>query len=186
LERAEIIWTTPGLDSNTKLSQQIETLIKNLASDDYQTREQAHKDLAALGRKAQKELQRFVSDENAEIKRHVGEILKEIEEQAEERDDDEDSTVEQPWIRPDTVVTTDFTVLGKVSPKEFKIDMLRCIFCGYCQEVCPEEAIFLMKDYSLTGLTRGEMIFDKEKLLSVFDMTKDAEPMKSSALGGTL
>ncbi|HMC11366.1 MAG TPA: hypothetical protein VKH44_08755 [Pirellulaceae bacterium] len=113
---------TPGLDSNTKLSQRIETLIKNLASDDYQTREQAHKDLAALGRKAQKELQRFVSDDNAEIKRHVGEILKEIEEQAEERDDDEDATFEQPWIRPDTVVTSDFTVLGKVSPKEFKIE----------------------------------------------------------------
>jgi NADH-quinone oxidoreductase subunit I len=24
--------------------------------------------------------------------------------------------------------------------------MLRCIFCGFCQEVCPEEAIFLQKD----------------------------------------
>ena len=31
-----------------------------------------------------------------------------------------------------------------------------------------------------------EMIFDKEKLLSVYDMTKDAEPMKSKSLGGTL
>jgi AcrR family transcriptional regulator len=41
---------TPGLDSNTRLSQQIDTLIKNLGSDDYQTREQAHKDLAAMGR----------------------------------------------------------------------------------------------------------------------------------------
>src|SRR5439155_23646014 len=76
---------TPGLDSNTRLSQQIESLIKNLGSDDYQTREQAHNDLAAMGRKAQKELQRLVNDDNAEIKRHVGEILKEIEEQAEER-----------------------------------------------------------------------------------------------------
>ena len=70
-------------------------------------------------------------------------------------------------------------------PKEFEINMLRCIFCGFCQEVCPEEAIFLQKDYSLTGLTRAEMIYDKEKLLSIFDMTKDKEPMKSPALGGT-
>jgi hypothetical protein len=30
------------------------------------------------------------------------------------------------------------------------------------------------------------MIFDKEKLLSVYDQTKDAEPMQSSELGGTL
>jgi hypothetical protein len=30
------------------------------------------------------------------------------------------------------------------------------------------------------------MIFDKEKLLSVYDATKDSEPMKSALLGGTL
>ena len=52
-------------------------------------------------------------------------------------------------------------------PAEFEINMLRCIFCGFCQEVCPEEAIFLQKDYSLTGLSRAEMIFNKEKLLSL-------------------
>jgi len=45
--------------------------------------------------------------------------------------------------------------------------MLRCIFCGFCQEVCPEEAIFLMNDYSLTGLTRQEMVYNKEKLLQL-------------------
>jgi NADH-quinone oxidoreductase subunit I len=52
-------------------------------------------------------------------------------------------------------------------PREFEINMLRCIFCGYCQEVCPEEAIFLKQDYSLNGLSRKEMIYDKEKLLSL-------------------
>ena len=52
-------------------------------------------------------------------------------------------------------------------PLEFEINMLRCIFCGYCQEVCPEEAIFLQKDYSLTGLSRKEMIYNKEKLLAL-------------------
>jgi formate hydrogenlyase subunit 6/NADH:ubiquinone oxidoreductase subunit I len=41
-------------------------------------------------------------------------------------------------------------------PQEFEINMLRCIYCGFCQEVCPEEAIFLQKDYSLTGLSRRE------------------------------
>jgi NADH-quinone oxidoreductase subunit I len=52
-------------------------------------------------------------------------------------------------------------------PEAFEIDMLRCIFCGFCQEVCPEEAIFLQKDYSLAGLTRAEMIYKKEKLLAL-------------------
>ncbi len=30
--------------------------------------------------------------------------------------------------------------------------MIRCIYCGLCEEVCPEEAIFLLKDYAITGL----------------------------------
>jgi NADH-quinone oxidoreductase subunit I len=58
-------------------------------------------------------------------------------------------------------------------PKEFDINMLRCIFCGFCQEVCPEEAIFLMKDYSLTGSSRKEMIYNKEKLLSLGGIHQD-------------
>jgi NADH-quinone oxidoreductase subunit I len=51
--------------------------------------------------------------------------------------------------------------------------MLRCIFCGFCQEVCPEEAIFLMKDYSLTGMSRAEMIYDQEKLLALGGVHQD-------------
>ena len=113
---------TPGLDSYPKVLADLETLIKNLGSDDYQTREQAHKDLAAMGIKVRKELDRFANDENAEIKRHVGEIIKELEEQNQEAEDlDEGSGSDQPWIRLDTVVTSDFTVVGKVTPKEFEI-----------------------------------------------------------------
>ena len=44
---------------------------------------------------------------------------------------------------------------------------------AYCQEVCPEEAIFLMKDYSLTGLTREEMVYDKAKLLALGGVQND-------------
>jgi NADH-quinone oxidoreductase subunit I len=59
--------------------------------------------------------------------------------------------------------------------------MLRCIFCGFCQEVCPEEAIFLQKDYSLTGLTRAEMIYDKEKLLSLGGVSPGIQKWKHKA-----
>jgi hypothetical protein len=112
---------TPGLDSNPKQLAQLDALINNLASDDYKTREQAHKDLATMGMKIRKELESHVASENAEIKRHVTEILKELEQQAEEAGDDDSSSSVQPWIRLDTVVTTDFTVVGKVSPAEFTI-----------------------------------------------------------------
>ncbi|HVW01315.1 MAG TPA: NADH-quinone oxidoreductase subunit I [Planctomycetaceae bacterium] len=67
-------------------------------------------------------------------------------------------------------------------PQSFVIDELRCIFCGMCEEACPVDAIELTTLFDLTGASREEMIFDKEKLLSVFDMTIDAEPMKSQKL----
>ena len=50
------------------------------------------------------------------------------------------------------------------APEEFEINMLRCIYCGYCQEVCPEEAIFLQNIFSLNGLSREELVFQKNKL----------------------
>lgn len=114
---------SPGLDSFPELSAQIVEQIKKLGSDDYKTREQAHKDLSVMGVKIRRELEKFAADDNAEIKRHVGEILKEFEESAEEQsDDDEGAPTEQAWIRQDTVVTTDFTVVGKVTPTEFKVE----------------------------------------------------------------
>lgn len=64
-------------------------------------------------------------------------------------------------------------------PIRFEIDELRCIFCGMCEEACPVDAIELTSLYDLSGKSREEMIFDKEKLLSVYDQTKDAEPMRS-------
>jgi NADH-quinone oxidoreductase subunit I len=69
-------------------------------------------------------------------------------------------------------------------PESFVIDELRCIFCGMCEEACPVDAIELTTLYNLTGRSREEMVFDKAKLLSVYDATKDREPMRSSAAGG--
>ena len=59
-------------------------------------------------------------------------------------------------------------------PETFVIDELRCIYCGMCEEACPVDAIELTTLYDLTGLSREQMMFDKEKLLSVFDTTTRA------------
>lgn len=56
-------------------------------------------------------------------------------------------------------------------PATFEIDELRCIYCGMCEHACPVDAIELTSIYDLTGATREEMIYDKEKLLQVFDET---------------
>lgn len=56
-------------------------------------------------------------------------------------------------------------------PEVFVIDELRCIYCGMCEQACPCDAIELTSLFDLTGLSRQEMMFDKEKLLGVFDQT---------------
>ncbi|OYW22642.1 MAG: NADH-quinone oxidoreductase [Planctomycetales bacterium 12-60-4] len=74
-------------------------------------------------------------------------------------------------------------------PASFVLDELRCIYCGMCEEACPCDAIELTHIYDLTGTTRAEMVFDKEKLLSVFDQTKDCpkDPVRThrGILSGT-
>src|SRR3954468_6500773 len=62
-------------------------------------------------------------------------------------------------------------------PAKFDIDELRCIHCGMCEEACPVDAIELTHTYDIVGLTRQEMIFDKSKLLQIYDETVKAEPM---------
>jgi hypothetical protein len=114
---------TPGLDSNQKAAEEIQAKLKDLESDDYQTREQARKDLAAMGPKISKQLAPYLNSENVEVKRHVTEIMKEFEQQAEEasEDDEADAHANKVWINQDTIETSDFTVTGKISPPEFKI-----------------------------------------------------------------
>ena len=68
-------------------------------------------------------------------------------------------------------------------PETFVIDELRCIYCGMCEQACPVDAIELTSLFDLTGLSREEMMFDKEKLLSVFDETVKAgtDPVRTKS-----
>jgi NADH-quinone oxidoreductase subunit I len=67
-------------------------------------------------------------------------------------------------IAPGEIPADSPTAHVEKAPKAFDIDMLRCIYCGLCQEVCPEEAIFLQNIYSVSGYTRAELVYNKDKL----------------------
>jgi NADH-quinone oxidoreductase subunit I len=43
--------------------------------------------------------------------------------------------------------------------------MLRCIFCGLCEEACPKEAIFLTDRLVPSDYVRTNFIFGKDKLV---------------------
>ncbi len=48
-------------------------------------------------------------------------------------------------------------------PIKFEIDMLRCCFCGMCEEACPKDAIKLSNIYEMTQVNRT--VYEKNNLL---------------------
>ncbi|MFQ5734053.1 MAG: hypothetical protein ACE5KM_19105 [Planctomycetaceae bacterium] len=118
----KIVGITPGLDSHTKLSAKINKLIADLGDDDYKTREQAHKDLLALGPPVRDVVAEFSNDKNAERKRHATEIVAKIDDMAQEAAEDfDDEEKVKAWVRHDLVRTRDFTVAGRISPNVFEV-----------------------------------------------------------------
>ncbi|HEY0245046.1 MAG TPA: 4Fe-4S binding protein, partial [Mucilaginibacter sp.] len=47
----------------------------------------------------------------------------------------------------------------------YEINMLRCIFCGLCEEACPKEAIYLDGDFVPADYLRKDFIYGKDKLV---------------------
>lgn len=47
----------------------------------------------------------------------------------------------------------------------YEIDILRCIFCGYCVEACPVDALKMTGEYELANYRREDFLFGKQALL---------------------
>ena len=77
-------------------------------------------------------------------------------------------------ITPGNAPEAGVSVQQEKAPQAFDIDMLRCIYCGLCEEVCPEEAIFLQNQYSMSGLSRAEMVNHKDRLYEIGGARPDA------------
>ncbi len=57
------------------------------------------------------------------------------------------------------------------SPLRFEIDYSRCVFCGFCVEACPEDAIRMSKDVpDLPG-------FDRDNMRGTIDLLKQWQPV---------
>lgn len=52
-------------------------------------------------------------------------------------------------------------------PKSFVIDLGKCVYCGFCVEACPEDAIRMdTQILDIAAYSREGMILDMEKLLN--------------------
>ena len=49
-------------------------------------------------------------------------------------------------------------------PISYEIDMLRCVFCGFCEEACPVDAIRMGPQWQTPALSGDNMIYDIKKL----------------------
>lgn len=50
-------------------------------------------------------------------------------------------------------------------PVRFEIDILRCVFCGYCEEACPVDAIRMGPEYTMAGSAEQKWVYTKDHLL---------------------
>lgn len=51
-------------------------------------------------------------------------------------------------------------------PVRFEIDILRCVFCGYCEEACPVDAIRLGPEYAMVGTDGDKWVYTKDQLVA--------------------
>jgi NADH-quinone oxidoreductase subunit I len=78
-----------------------------------------------------------------------------------------------PWKRPSASLVRNTYKEEKYAAK-YEINMLRCIFCGLCEEACPKDAIYLSQTFAPANYGRKGFIYSKDDLL-IPDPTKDPE-----------
>jgi NADH-quinone oxidoreductase subunit I len=64
-------------------------------------------------------------------------------------------------------IDSDVSQDGTRRTTRYDIDLFKCIYCGFCEEACPVDAIVLTRIHEYHMEHRGENIMSKDKLLAV-------------------
>ncbi|MPN58411.1 NADH-quinone oxidoreductase subunit I [bioreactor metagenome] len=55
---------------------------------------------------------------------------------------------------------------GSRRTTRYDIDLTKCIFCGFCEEACPVDAIVETRVFEYHGEKRGDLYYTKQMLLA--------------------
>ncbi|MBN8554635.1 MAG: NADH-quinone oxidoreductase subunit I [Deltaproteobacteria bacterium] len=51
-------------------------------------------------------------------------------------------------------------------PAVYEIDLLRCVFCGFCEDACPVDAVRMGRDYELAELAERNFVVGIDYLMN--------------------
>jgi NADH-quinone oxidoreductase subunit I len=68
-----------------------------------------------------------------------------------------------------------YGVKKEKKPVSFDIDLLRCCFCGFCEEACPKDAIKLSNNYEMATYSREDAIIDLPHLTREMNGRKERD-----------
>jgi len=71
--------------------------------------------------------------------------------------------------------TNVYGVKKEKKPVSFDIDLLRCCFCGFCEEACPKDAIKLSNNYEMATYSREDAIVDLNHLTREMNGRKEKD-----------
>ena len=72
------------------------------------------------------------------------------------------------FICPPAVIKVEMLKAGKRNyAKTFTLELYACEFCELCVQVCPTDAIIMMKSFDMSTSDRREMLLDKDRLHAI-------------------
>ena len=72
------------------------------------------------------------------------------------------------FICPPAVIQVEMLKAEKRNyAKTFTLELYACEFCELCVQVCPTDAIIMMKSFDLSTADRREMLLDKDRLHAI-------------------
>ena len=72
------------------------------------------------------------------------------------------------YLLPNTVIKVEMLKSeGRNYAKTFSLELYACEFCELCVQVCPTDAIIMMKSFDMATADRREMLLDKDRLHAI-------------------